>query len=137
MRFKTDPRLTVGLGTVLVLASIGGLCYLAAPPALPTFLVASTAFNLVIGATEARWRLYGWRDPGGDAEIAWPDPLRPGDEKLSFDLIVPLRDEANVIGETLRGLLRQTTPGCTSWSRCAMTTSRRSTRCARSSARTC
>src|SRR3984957_11445800 len=109
-RFTADPRLTVGLETVLVLGSIGGLCYLAAPPAVPPFLLASTAFNLLIGATEARWRLYGWRDPGADAEIAWPDPVRPGDEQLSFDLIVPLRDEANVIGETLRGLLRQTHP---------------------------
>src|SRR3984885_2418454 len=109
-RFTADPRLTVGLGTVLVLGLAGGLLYLAAPPAVPTFLVASTAFNLIIGATEARWRLYGWRDPGADAEIAWPDPVKPGDERLSFDLIVPLRDEANVIGETLRGLLRQTHP---------------------------
>ena len=60
--------------------------------------------------TEARWRLYGWRTPVASAEIAWPEPVRPGSEKLSFDIIVPLRDEANVIGETLRGLLRQTHP---------------------------
>src|SRR3984885_11909717 len=110
-RFTADPRLTVGLGAVLALGLAGELLYLAAPPAVPTFLLASTAFNLVIGATEARWRLYGWRDPGAGAEIAWPDPVRPGDEQLSFDLIVPLRDEANVIGETLRGLLRPTHPG--------------------------
>ena len=122
---------------MLVLGLAGELLYLAAPPAVPTFLLASTAFNLVIGATEARWRLYGWRDPAAGAEIAWPDPVRPGDEKLSFDLIVPLRDEANVIGETLRGLLGRPTRGCTSWSRCATTTSRRSRRCTRSSGRTC
>jgi hypothetical protein len=66
-RFTADPRLTTGLGTALVVASIGGLCYLVAPPAVPAFLLASTAFNLVIGATEARWRLYGWRDPGAAA----------------------------------------------------------------------
>ncbi len=96
------------LGAAAVLAVLVGLCLLIAPPAVPTFLLAATAFNLVIGATEARWRLYGWREPGADAQIAWPDPVRPGDEKLSFDLIVPLRDEAMVIGETLRGLLRQT-----------------------------
>jgi cellulose synthase/poly-beta-1,6-N-acetylglucosamine synthase-like glycosyltransferase len=109
-RIRNDPRLVVGLGTAFVVVAIAGACYLVAPPAVPTFLLASTAFNLVIGATEARWRLYGWRDPGADAEIAWPDPVRPGHEKLSFDLIVPLRDEAAVIGETLRGLLRQTHP---------------------------
>src|SRR5277367_2396733 len=100
-RIRTDPRLMVGLGAAVVLAVIVGLCCLLAPPAVPTFLLASTAFNLVIGATEARWRLYGWREPGAGDEIAWPDPVKPGDEKLSFDLIVPLRDEANVIGETL------------------------------------
>ena len=77
---------------------------------VPALLLLATAFNLVIGGTEARWRLYGWRDPTASAEIAWPAPVRPGAEKLSFDLIVPLRDEANVIGETLRGLLRQTHP---------------------------
>jgi cellulose synthase/poly-beta-1,6-N-acetylglucosamine synthase-like glycosyltransferase len=96
------------LGAAVILAVIAGLCLLIAPPAVPTFLLASTAFNLVIGATEARWRLYGWREPGADEQIAWPDPVKTGDEKLSFDLIVPLRDEASVIGETLRGLLRQT-----------------------------
>src|SRR5579859_6971106 len=89
-RFAADPRRTVGLGAALALASVAGLCYLVAPPAVPTFLLASTAFNLLVGATEARWRLYGWRGPGADAEIAWPDPVRPGDEQLSFDLIVPL-----------------------------------------------
>jgi cellulose synthase/poly-beta-1,6-N-acetylglucosamine synthase-like glycosyltransferase len=95
-------------GAAVVLAVIVGLWLLTAPPAVLTFLLASTAFNLVIGATEARWRLYGWRAPGADEQIAWPDPVQQGHEKLSFDLIVPLRDEANVIGETLRGLLRQT-----------------------------
>src|SRR6201996_8743646 len=84
--------------------------YLTQPPAIPTFLVVVTAFNLLIGGTEARWRLYGWRTPVANAEIAWPGPVRPGAEKLSFDIIVPLRDEAEVIGETLNGLLRQTHP---------------------------
>ena len=107
-RISTDPRLMVILGAAVILTVIVGLCLLIAPPAVPTFLLASTAFNLVIGATEARWRLYGWREPGADEQIAWPAPVQTGDEKLSFDLIVPLRDEANVIGETLRGLLRQT-----------------------------
>jgi cellulose synthase/poly-beta-1,6-N-acetylglucosamine synthase-like glycosyltransferase len=100
----------VALGAAVALAVIVGLCVAIAPPAVPTFLLTCTAFNLVIGATEARWRLYGWREPGADEQIAWPDPVQPGDEKLAFDLIVPLRDEANVIGETLRGLLRQTHP---------------------------
>jgi len=110
MRSGAGRRLTLGVGLMAVAAALAGLCYLIAPPPVPTFLLVATAFNVVIGGTEARWRLYGWRDPGAGAEIAWPDPVQPGAEKLSFDLIVPLRDEADVIGETLRGLLRQTHP---------------------------
>src|ERR1700677_921781 len=93
-RIRTHPRLMVAGGAAVVLAVIVGLWLLTAPPAVLTFLLASTAFNLVIGATEARWRLYGWRAPGADEQIAWPDPVQQGHEKLSFDLIVPLRDEA-------------------------------------------
>src|ERR1700678_1806813 len=91
-KFKSDPRLPAVLGAAVVLALIVWLCCLIAPPAVPTFLLAATAFNLVIGATEARWRLYGWREPGADEEIAWPDPVTPGDEKLAVGLLVPLRD---------------------------------------------
>src|SRR5579859_1758991 len=102
--------LVFGTGAAALAAGFVGLWYVIAPPFIPAFLLVVTAFNLVTGSTEARWRLYGWRTPGAGAEIAWPEPVRPGAEKLSFDLIVPLRDEANVIGETLRGLLRQTHP---------------------------
>jgi cellulose synthase/poly-beta-1,6-N-acetylglucosamine synthase-like glycosyltransferase len=109
-RISADTRLMVMLGAAAVAVAAAAACYFLAPPAVPTFLLASTGFNLVIGATEARWRLYGWREPGADEQIAWPDPVPPGHEQLSFDLIVPLRDEASVIGQTLRGLLRQTHP---------------------------
>jgi cellulose synthase/poly-beta-1,6-N-acetylglucosamine synthase-like glycosyltransferase len=109
-RARIGRRLVLGMGAAAVAAAIVGLWVLIAPPAIPAFLLLATAFNLVIGGTEARWRLYGWRDPAAGAEIAWPAPVQAGAEKLSFDLIVPLRDEANVIGETLRGLLRQTHP---------------------------
>jgi cellulose synthase/poly-beta-1,6-N-acetylglucosamine synthase-like glycosyltransferase len=109
-RARAGRRLATALA---VAAAVAGLCAAwcaIAPPAVPAFLLIATAFNLVTGGTEARWRLYGWRTPVASAEIAWPEPVRPGSEKLSFDIIVPLRDEANVIGETLRGLLRQTHP---------------------------
>ena len=77
--------------------------------AVPTFLLASTAFNLahrrdrgpLAALRLARARRRRARSRGRTR-------CKTGDEKLSFDLIVPLRDEANVIGETLRGLLRQT-----------------------------
>ena len=107
---RIGRRLVLFMALAAVPAGIAGLWCVIAPPAVPAFLLIATAFNLVIGGTEARWRLYGWRDPAAGAEIAWPAPVKVGSEKLSFDLIVPLRDEASVIAETLRGLLRQTHP---------------------------
>jgi cellulose synthase/poly-beta-1,6-N-acetylglucosamine synthase-like glycosyltransferase len=109
-RAEIGRWLVLCLGAAAVAAVIAGIWLAIAPPTVPALLLIATAFNLVIGGTEARWRLYGWRDPAAGAEIAWPAPVPSGAEKLSFDLIVPLRDEANVIGETLRGLLRQTHP---------------------------
>ncbi len=70
-------------------------------------LLGITGFNLLIAGTEASWRLYAWRTPEAADEFSWPPPVPAGREQLSFDLIVPLRDEALVIGDTLRGLLRQ------------------------------
>jgi cellulose synthase/poly-beta-1,6-N-acetylglucosamine synthase-like glycosyltransferase len=109
-RARARRMLPALLMITLVAAGIAVTLYVLAPPFVPTFLLVVTAFNLLIGGTEARWRLYGWRTPAANAEIAWPEPVRPGAEKLSFDIIVPLRDEAEVIGETLNGLLRQTHP---------------------------
>jgi len=109
-RARVGRRLAVALAAGAAAAGFWAAWCAIAPPAVPAFLLIATAFNLVIGGTEARWRLYGWRTPAAGAEIAWPEPVQPGSEKLSFDIIVPLRDEANVIGETLRGLLRQTHP---------------------------
>jgi cellulose synthase/poly-beta-1,6-N-acetylglucosamine synthase-like glycosyltransferase len=110
LRTGIGHRLLLGTAVVALVAMIAGTWIAVAPPFVPAFLLAVTFFNLCIGGTEARWRLYGWRSPVASAEIAWPDPVKPGREKLSFDLIVPLRDEANVIGDTLRGLLQQTHP---------------------------
>jgi cellulose synthase/poly-beta-1,6-N-acetylglucosamine synthase-like glycosyltransferase len=109
-RTVVGRRLLAGAGIVAAIAAIIGIWLAIAPGIVATFLLGVTAFNLVIGGTEARWRLYGWRSPVASAQIAWPEAVRPGTEKLSFDLIVPLRDEANVIGDTLRGLLQQTHP---------------------------
>jgi cellulose synthase/poly-beta-1,6-N-acetylglucosamine synthase-like glycosyltransferase len=75
---------------------------------LDIVLLIISGFNFLVAGTEACWRLYAWRTPEAAAGISWPAPVRPGRERLSFDLIVPLRDEAAVIGDTLRGLLRQT-----------------------------
>src|SRR5512146_1111166 len=77
-RARTGRRVAAAL---TVAAAVAGLCAAwcaIAPPAVPAFLLIATAFNLVIGGTEARWRLYGWRTPVASAEIAWPEPLPPG-----------------------------------------------------------
>jgi cellulose synthase/poly-beta-1,6-N-acetylglucosamine synthase-like glycosyltransferase len=110
LRTAFGRRLLLGAGLVALVAAIVGIWLAIAPPFVPMFLLAVTAFNLIIGGTEACWRLYGWRSPVASAEIAWPEPVKPGAEKLSFDIIVPLRDEATVIGDTLRSLLQQTHP---------------------------
>ncbi len=85
--------------------------YFSGLAALSALLLTSTGFNLVIAGAEARWRLYGWRTPDAKEKIAWPDPVPPGQEQLTFSVIVPVRDEAEVIRETLRGLMRQSHPG--------------------------
>ena len=92
------------------MAAAAGIWYALALPVMPTVLLGVTAFNLLVGTTEAMWRLYGWRTPNAGEQIAWPDPVPPGREQLAFDLIVPLRDEANVIVDTLHGLMRQSHP---------------------------
>jgi cellulose synthase/poly-beta-1,6-N-acetylglucosamine synthase-like glycosyltransferase len=92
-----------------VAAFFGG-CYLLGLPVLDITLLLITGFNLAVGGLEARWRLYGWRTPDAAAHIAWPAPVDPGTARMTFSLILPARDEADVIGDTLRGLLRQTHP---------------------------
>jgi cellulose synthase/poly-beta-1,6-N-acetylglucosamine synthase-like glycosyltransferase len=99
------------LSLVVAAAVIGGTAwYFSGLPALSAALLTMTGFNLVVAGTEARWRLYGWRTPDAKEKIAWPAPVQPGKERLTFSLIVPVRDEAEVIGETLRGLMRQSHP---------------------------
>jgi cellulose synthase/poly-beta-1,6-N-acetylglucosamine synthase-like glycosyltransferase len=110
-RLHTGRRmLALAAGAAVVAIAMAGICYALALPFWPTLLLLVTIFNLVVGGTDAHWRLYGWRTPDSAARIAWPEPVPAGREQLSFDLIVPLRDEASVIAETLHGLLRQTHP---------------------------
>lgn len=92
------------------MAAFFGGGYLLGLPVLDITLLLITGFNLLVGGLEARWRLYGWRTPEAKAQIAWPVPVTPGTARMTFSLIVPARDEADVIGDTLRGLLRQTHP---------------------------
>lgn len=96
----------LGVAAALV---FGGGCLLGVP-VLDITLLLIAGFSLVVGGLEARWRLYGWRTPEAKAQIAWPAPVTADTARMTFSLIVPARDEAAVIGDTLRGVLRQTHP---------------------------
>jgi cellulose synthase/poly-beta-1,6-N-acetylglucosamine synthase-like glycosyltransferase len=75
---------------------------------LPLALLLIATLNLVTSSLEAQWRAYAWRSPEAAAQLAWPNPIIPGDEQMSFSLIVCALNEAEVIAETLRALIRQT-----------------------------
>ncbi len=70
------------------------------------------AVALVLGwtaALEVSWRLYGRRDPGAVEEMKFPPPTeRSGQD--SFSLIVPAKDEVEVLRPTLEALAHQTHP---------------------------
>ena len=74
-RASAGRRLAVALAVAAAAAGIWAAWWAIAPPAVPAFLLIATGFNLVVGATEASWRLYGWRTPNAGEQIAWPDPV--------------------------------------------------------------
>lgn len=110
--FRAVDRNSPGVAIATAAAGIAGAWYELRLPVLPTVLLCVAVFNLAVGGMEARWRLYGWRTPEAAVRMAWPAPVIPGLERMAFSLIVPARDEANVIGDTLRRLLKQTHTRC-------------------------
>jgi len=74
----------------------------------PLMLLLASLFNLAVGSLEARWRFYALRNPEAAEQLAWPKPIQPGQERISFTSIVCALNEADVIGATLEGLIRQT-----------------------------
>ena len=82
------------------------------PQPLLVLMVSVASFNLAVGVAEARWRLHAWRTPEANEHIGWPEPVSPEKSAMSFSLIVAARDEAEVIADTLRGLVRQRHPHC-------------------------
>jgi hypothetical protein len=111
--WSTRTRWAVlSLITGVTLAAIIAVWQAVQPKPLLVIMLGAAAFNLVISALETRWRLHAWRTPEAAEHIAWPEPVMWGTSSLSFSLIVPARDEAAVIADTLRGLLRQQHPRC-------------------------
>jgi cellulose synthase/poly-beta-1,6-N-acetylglucosamine synthase-like glycosyltransferase len=77
---------------------------------LVTAMLFIAGFNLAVAGLEACWRLYAWRTPQAAKQLAWPPPVHPASAGMSFSIIVPARDEAAVIADTLRGLTGQDHP---------------------------
>ena len=88
--------------------AIGGGLYALGSRRLLVVLLAANLFNLAVAGLEARWRFYALRNPEAAEQLAWPEPIQPGTERISFTSIVCALDEADAIGATLAGLIRQT-----------------------------
>jgi cellulose synthase/poly-beta-1,6-N-acetylglucosamine synthase-like glycosyltransferase/putative flippase GtrA len=88
--------------------AIGGGLYALGSHRLLVVLLAVNLFNLAVASLEARWRFYALRNPEAAEQLSWPEPIQPGTERISFTSIVCALDEADAIGATLAGLIRQT-----------------------------
>jgi cellulose synthase/poly-beta-1,6-N-acetylglucosamine synthase-like glycosyltransferase len=113
-----SPELSRGVRRIALVAlttlSVGTLAawYEFRPKPLLVLMMAAAAFNLAVSVAEARWRLHAWRTPEAAMETIWPEAVKTEASVMSFSLIVPARDEAAVIADTLRGLVRQKHPRC-------------------------
>jgi len=103
------PRRLVLVGTCVAAAALTATgCSLLGTMMLPLALLLVTTLNLAASSLEAQWRAYAWRSPEAAGQLAWPSPVARGDERMRFSLIVCALNEAAVIGDTLRSLIRQT-----------------------------
>jgi cellulose synthase/poly-beta-1,6-N-acetylglucosamine synthase-like glycosyltransferase len=93
---------------VIAAALAAAGCSMLGAMLLPLALLLITTLNLATSSMEAQWRAYAWRSPEAAAQLAWPSPIAVGDERMRFSLIVCALNEAEVIGDTLRSLIRQT-----------------------------
>jgi cellulose synthase/poly-beta-1,6-N-acetylglucosamine synthase-like glycosyltransferase len=99
--------LTAGLAAAAVVLTA---CWFFPYQAVLVLLTAAAVFNMTVGSLETRWRLHAWRHPEAAAESAWPAPVTVAESLMTFSLILAAKDEASVIGDTLRGLMKQTHP---------------------------
>jgi cellulose synthase/poly-beta-1,6-N-acetylglucosamine synthase-like glycosyltransferase len=88
--------------------AIGGGLYALGSHRLLVVLLAANLFNLSVSSLEAHWRFYALRNPEAAQQLEWPEPIKPGTERITFTSIVCALDEADVIGATLAGLIQQT-----------------------------
>jgi cellulose synthase/poly-beta-1,6-N-acetylglucosamine synthase-like glycosyltransferase len=107
-RRARPSRLLLACACVTAAAAAAAGCSMLGPMMLPLALLLVTTLNLATSSLEAQWRAYAWRSPEAAAQLAWPSPITAGDEQMRFSLIVCALNEADVIGDTLRSLIRQT-----------------------------
>jgi len=88
--------------------AIGGGLYALGSHRLLVVLLVANVFNLAVASLEAHWRFYALRNPQAAEQLSWPEPIQPGHERITFTSIVCSLDEADAIGATLAGLIRQT-----------------------------
>ena len=93
-----------GLGTAVVVTGFIAM----GSAALALAMAFSSLFNLGVAGVESFWRFYALRNPEAKEQLEWPEPIKPGQELMSFSSIVCALDEADVIGVTLAGLITQT-----------------------------
>ena len=100
----------LGALIIISLAAASWVWFELQSQAVQVLLVGVASFNIAVGVAEARWRLHAWRTPEANEHIGWPEPVSQENSTMSFSLLVAARDEATVIGETLRGLAQQKHP---------------------------
>lgn len=81
--------------------------------AATTFSVAVAVMGSLFSAMELRWRLYTRRSPEAKTEMQFPEPTTFERCRLAFDLLVPAKNEARVIGATLQGMCASAYHGLT------------------------
>jgi cellulose synthase/poly-beta-1,6-N-acetylglucosamine synthase-like glycosyltransferase len=98
------------LASAVVLAlACGVMLYtLGARTSVVTFSVVVAIFGWIMSSLELKWRMYTRRSPDAKQAMAFPKPVTAERSELSFDLLLPARNEARVIYGTLRGLCAST-----------------------------
>jgi dolichol-phosphate mannosyltransferase len=94
----------VAVAVVLISISVFTIGLYATGLAVLTLM--AVIFGVAAGV-EASWRLYGRRDPEAIQEMGFP-PLTARTGQDSFSIIVPAKDEVEVLHETLEALAQQT-----------------------------
>jgi dolichol-phosphate mannosyltransferase len=108
----TNERIGAPYTSVLVTAALLAIitCSVLTFGIYATGIAAIVSIAVVFGiaaGVEAGWRLYGRRDPEAIQDMGFPPPTaRTGLD--SFSIIVPAKDEVEVLHETLETLARQT-----------------------------